>query len=180
MAYPTYFVRFERVEGDRLTLTVVESKAGNEGSPGSGGEDLVPSKSLVLQFLLVLAEGMRGGGETWRGQEAQVVPLPPGEAERLGASCPLAGAGLPGMGDDRYDAYDAYIEAARARAGEFVESVLITDRRHYCDGPYLSDEPRPQATYIVVVTDPRWLAHVVVGAKMTTLAMPLEPEYTSP
>ncbi len=181
MAYPSYFVRFERAEGDRLTLTVVESLTGSGGgSAGQGGKWLVPSKSLALNILLDLAEAMQTGAPVEDADmvPVAVVPLTAGKAKRLGLSCPLAKAGF--LFGATLEDYHVNLAAIRTRAGEFVKSVRVTARRHHGCGPYLDSEPRPQATYTVTVTDPRWLAHVVVGAKMTTLALPLEPEFRSP
>src|SRR5262249_38693055 len=130
---------------------------------------LVASRTLALHFLW----------EPLLGHIRQDIPSPDGtaivfeEADALAPTLPL-GRELTGREPWTDGAWN------RANVGRFVSSVGVVDRQHEderwngCwDDPLAEDGSElapPRATYLIAVTDPRWLAHLYPGMEWSSTA----------
>jgi hypothetical protein len=139
-------------ENDRLTLRVTDTY-GQEWA-------LIPSRSLALQFLW----------EPWHDIESRLKMMLTDyeygiadhdmakEAEDAFRRAPI---GREFLKND-CNIFDR--DWVRENVGRFIRDVQVVDRvREGKEHMYGPRSERPQATYIIHTTDPKWLRHLEVG-----------------
>jgi hypothetical protein len=162
--YQQYQVQIQSVRDRFLECRVTEFMSWRRGSAHA----LFPSRTLALQFLCESAfdEGvLRGDFPLGRAIEREYPrPFPPLNLWDYGAN--------PDGPARSREAYEAWL---KANINRFISCVGVVDRDHFdCQREWGEDgKPLweiPQATYVISVTDPQWLAHLRPGIVWESLA----------
>jgi hypothetical protein len=139
------------VEGDQLTCRVTDAY----GRPDA----LVPSRTFAFQLIWEAWLWLSKGAVLFEAKAG----LNRTKAKRLAKVAPI---GQEVAGHDICDG-----DWTRANVKQFVRRVKVRDRYHedkrFWHAPRAE---RPQATYVIMVTDPRWLSHMVPGLEWETTA----------